>query len=340
MLPLAHRQGTILIIVAAISALMASLALTFLVRMRSDVQESETLMREAQAHIMLMAACHYIQEASRLGYDDSTTEYHKEAYGWIDIRDGAVGPKPTALSTRSIDPSNPHLLTDPNLPDPNLSHGKDYDKFFPQQTAKRFDMYLKQIPPYAIRLDPAPNAIDPTSGVPWLVEPDPKPQVASSFTQFEQGDPTPRQDSTGRAWFRLLRCGSGSNPNLARYNAATFIVTCGSGETHGFRRWSDMSPADHQIFANDQVMFESLQSTEIRLWYLVEWSPAVGGLHQFNLVHHRGPTTDSTNDNYTFNQYSQFPPNHSFYSHSQTKERNFGGTIRYVQRLTSEPPEW
>ena len=87
-------------------------------------------------------------------------------------------------------------------------------------------------------------------------------------------------------------------------------------------------------------MFESLQSTEIRLWYLVEWSPAVGGLHLFNLVHHRGPTTDSTNDNYTFNQYSQFPPNHSFYSHSHSKERNFGGTFRYVQRLTSEPQEW
>ena len=71
---LAPRHGTILIIVAAISALMASLALTFLVRMRSDVQESETLMREAQAHIMLTAACQYIQEAARLGYDNSTSE--------------------------------------------------------------------------------------------------------------------------------------------------------------------------------------------------------------------------------------------------------------------------
>jgi hypothetical protein len=330
--PPGPRQGTVLIIVAGISALMASLALTFLVRMRSDVQESETLMQEAQAHIMLVAACHYIQEASRIGYDTSATAYHDEAYGWIDIRDGAVGPKATAISSATT-ASNAHLQS---------NYGVDDDSAFPQQSVRRFDMYVKQIPPYAIRLDPAPNAIDPTTGVPWLVEPDPKPQVASSFADFERGNPAARQDSVGRSWFRLLRCGSGSNTNLARYNAATFIVTCGSGGTRGFRSrdWALMSAEERGLFANDQLTLATLETDEIRLWYLVEWSAAVGGLHQFNLVHHRGATTDANNDNFTFNQYSQVPPNHSFYSHSHTKERNFGGTIRYVQRLNSEPPEW
>lgn len=328
---LVARQGTILIIVAGISALMASLALTFLVRMRSDLFESETLMREAQAHIMLVAACQYLQEASRLGYDDSATTYHKEAYGWIDIRDGAVGPKATAISSSIGTPGDQHLLP---------GFGVDDDSAFPQQTARRFDLYVKQVPPYAIRLDTAPNAVDPSDGVPWLVEPDPKPQVADSFALFEKGIPTPRQDSIGKSWFRLLRCGQGPNANLARYNAATFIVTCGAGETRGFRRWTDMTSDEQKVFSGDRALFESLQAAESRLWYLVEWSPAVGGLHQFNLVHHRGATTDADGDNYTFNQYSHFPPNYSFYSHSQTKERNFGGTIRMVQRLTMEPPEW
>lgn len=346
------RQGTILIIVAGISALMASMALTFLVRMRSDIQESETLMREAQAHIMLMAACHYIQEASRIGYDFHASPppgapltpaaamplppvgYHREAYGWIDIRDGAVGPKPTAITT------DPLATGDPAS---RAMYGVDYDAYFPQQSVRRFDLYVKNIPPYAISLNPAPNAIDssaPINGVPWLVEPDPKPQVANSFTSFEVGDPTPRQESTARSWFRLRRCGAGPNAYLARYNAATFVVTCGSGATRGFRSrdWATMTAAERGLFGDESIL-ATLEADEIRLWYLVEWSPAVGGLHQFNLVHHRGPTRDANNDEYTFNQYSLFPHNHSFYSHSQTKERNFGGTIRYVQRLTSTPPD-
>ncbi|HEX3133705.1 MAG TPA: hypothetical protein VHX44_09020 [Planctomycetota bacterium] len=345
------RQGTVLIMVAGVSALMASLALTFLVRMRSDVEESLTLMREAQAHIMLVAACNYLQEAARLGYDYSSSPppgspsapasalplppagFHREAYGWIDIRDGAVGPKATAIS------SNPLI---PGDPDSRLQYGVDDDSAFPQQSVRRFDLYLKQVAPYAISPDAAPNAIDPSDGVPWLVEKDPKPQMAGSFATFERGDPTPRQNSTGRSWFRLLRCGRGPNVNLARYNAATFIVTCGGGETRGFRSrdWATMTPDDRALFSNDQTYLAALEANEIRLWYLVEWSPAVGGLHQFNLVHHRGATTDADNDNYTFNQYSQFPPNYSFYSHSQTKERNFGGTIRYVQRLNFEPTKW
>ena len=67
--PLPHRQGTILIIVAGISALMAAMALTFLVRMRSDVEESQLIVREAQAHIMKVAACNFIMESARLGWD-------------------------------------------------------------------------------------------------------------------------------------------------------------------------------------------------------------------------------------------------------------------------------
>lgn len=332
------RQGTILIIVAGISALMASLAITFLARMRSDVQESEQLMREAQAHIVLVAACHYIQEASRIGYDKGGSSIHPEAYGWIDIRDGAVGPKATAIATNIDQPNDRHLLP---------SHGTDDDTLFRQQEVRRCELFVKEIPPFAIKPEVAPNPIDPTAdGVPWLVELDPKPVITSSFADFSSGRvdsanrSIPKQNTLNRCWFRLLRCGKGDNPRLAIYNAATFIVTCGAGQTRGFRSWAEMTDADRQSFSNSQALFESLQQSEIRLWYLVEWSPAVGGLHMFNLVHHRGALQDAEKDSFTFNQYSHFPPNHSFYSHSHTKERNFGGTIRMVQRLVTEPLDW
>ena len=63
------RQGTILILVAGICALMAALALVFLTRMRSDMNESNLVLQHAQAKIMLAAACNYVQETSRIGWD-------------------------------------------------------------------------------------------------------------------------------------------------------------------------------------------------------------------------------------------------------------------------------
>ena len=47
------RAGTVLIIVAGIIALLSSLAFTFLVRMRSDVEETHGLVADTPARIML-----------------------------------------------------------------------------------------------------------------------------------------------------------------------------------------------------------------------------------------------------------------------------------------------
>ena len=92
------RQGTVLIIVAGVSSLMAAMALTFLVRMRSDVEESQAIVREAQAHIMKVAACNFIMESARLGWDPkpadgSRSPIRREAFGWIDVRVGRPGPR-------------------------------------------------------------------------------------------------------------------------------------------------------------------------------------------------------------------------------------------------------
>lgn len=357
------RSGTILIIVAGVSSLLASLSLLFLARMRSDMEESALLMQEGQAHIMLVAACNYIQEASRLGYDgppkraDDTYEpsanyssYHREGFGWIDVRDGTRGPKATN------DSSNPTVA--PGIPHPFVYGVHGDDNSFPIMTARRFDMYVKNVPPFAIRLDAAPNPIRPieNQGIPYLLNPDPMPVLApqnfasptdTEFKAFERGNPDPRMNSTGRAWFRLFRLGARDpadpryDARFARYNAATFIVTCGAGGSRGFKDWQEVVDEESDdLFAGDQGLFAQIQQNEIRLWYLVEWSPAVGGQMFFNSIHHRDWTWDANNDAFSITQYGVFPMNHTHYTHSQARPYNYGGTIRLIQRLVIEPEKW
>lgn len=80
------RHGALLVVVAGIAAMFAGLTFTYLLRMRSDVEESRILLREAQARVMLNAALAYIQESSRIGWG-------REAFGWCDVRDGQPGPR-------------------------------------------------------------------------------------------------------------------------------------------------------------------------------------------------------------------------------------------------------
>ena len=98
------RSGTVLIIVAGLSALLASLALAFLARQRSSQQETIWFEQDIQARIMLTAACSYIAEGSRIGYDNLLGPNHIEAYGWIDVRDGSVGPNTRGAQASVIIP--------------------------------------------------------------------------------------------------------------------------------------------------------------------------------------------------------------------------------------------
>ena len=367
-----NQKGTILIIVAGISALLASMSLVFLTRMRSDISETNAIVREAQARIMLSAACSYIQEASRLGYDFNSTkntDFHPEGYGWIDVRDGAIGPKPSAIpaTTNPVRFFNTSASTGttPHSDAAIYSFRNDNSTIFPIGAARRFDMFMKTIPPFAIRLDAAPNPIDPQDGIPFLSRPDPVPVLPrefnwsnpsnKDFNEFERGDPRPVSNSLGLAWFRLFRLGAQPHPNFSakypdtykQYNPATFIVTVGAGATGGFRffgtppdgRPIEMTSADEQRFGTKEN-FIALQSEELRYWYLVEWSPAVGGQFLFNTIHHRDGKYDANGEHFAISQYAQFPQNKSRYSHSQGKLKNFGGTIRFIQRLKTEPPEW
>ncbi len=86
----ARRGGVILVLVVGVIALLAVLATAFLARMRQDALVAEDTVRLARNRILLHAAMHYIQEASRLGYAvmnaDGTCAEPREAWGWFDVR--------------------------------------------------------------------------------------------------------------------------------------------------------------------------------------------------------------------------------------------------------------
>ncbi|MBA3848173.1 MAG: hypothetical protein H0X45_16200, partial [Planctomycetes bacterium] len=150
------RGGAVLIIVAGLCGLMAALSIAFLARMRTDATEMGVVVRDAQAKLMLSAACAYVLEAGRIGWDDSPA--HRECFGWIDVRDGTTGPKFDASGT-------------------------DDDRFFRVGSHARFPMGVLRRPPYAVQLTVAYNPIQTMPlgaalpwpapyGRPYLTEPD------------------------------------------------------------------------------------------------------------------------------------------------------------------------
>jgi hypothetical protein len=311
------RKGTVLIVVAGVSALLASLALAFLARMRSDVEESQYLIQYAQAKIMLAAACNYVQETSRLGWDNYPSspnidgyQIHEEAFGWVDVRDGSPGPKgrtglPLATMSGSVWPAI--------------------------GSAVRCPMHRVKLPPFATRLNAGfnlmvtDNPASPDYCFPLLKNPDPRPADDSSYKAFADGDKNRVADSTGRAWFRVYRDSPG-----------TFIVTCGAGGSEGYKSWSELTTADEKaLFNDDDKYFYSLRAAEVRLFYRIEWTAAVTEVTYHNLQHEIARATE---------HYETWPPNasHTWSSsrRTQTWMKNPVGTIRWIQRLVTEPSFW
>jgi len=317
------RRGTILIIVAGISALLASLALVFLARMRSDTEESQHLLQYAQAKIMLSAACNYVQESSRMGWDNGRQAVdgemiYQEAYGWVDVRDGSIGPKGKKNGGAGF--SGPALWdTTETTKWPNIG------------TYVRCPMYRMKRPPYATKLNVGynymvtDNTASPDYGYPLLKNPDPQPaQDVATYAEFTAGDKTPVVDTIGKAWFRVYRDSPG-----------TFIVTCGSGGSEGFKNWGELSATEQLQFNTDRTYFENLRNAEVRLHYRIEWTAAVTEVTYHNLQHEIGRATE---------HYETWPPNasHAWSSsrRTQTWMKNPVGTIRWIQRLVSEPTFW
>jgi hypothetical protein len=244
------RRGTILILVSGLSAILAALAFGFLSRMRIDGEEAAAMVGETQARIMLYAALSYVQEGSRLGWDDPATPEHEESYGWVDVRDGRTGPcgrhgEPLASSGAF----------------PAVGH------------AARCVMQVMKRPPFAVSLDLTPNpmVLDPT--LPWnrilnRTNPDPVPAVADPLG-FSAGDRSPRFPA--QAWFRVFRKAP-----------AVFILTCGAGATRGWRTYDDAIAAGEGATFIDRSAFDALRDAEHLLWYEVEWTAAVAGNTTFH----------------------------------------------------------
>lgn len=331
------RRGAVLIVVAALSALLATIALAFIIRQRSSSEESLQMEQDVQARIMLIAACTYIQEAGRIGYDDGADPFHREAFGWIDVR--AVDPTGAPVmgpACRGTTPSTVVPLYDAILREISGKNGLSIDRpSWPALYAvARCPMYVMERPPYAVQLTAAYNPIasDPASpafGRPYLTSPDPLPVVArpmsspTALNDYLTGDTRARANSDGRAWFRVYRDG----PD-------TFVITCGAGGSGGFNNWNEVLGAGAgALFSNDSGLFYTLLSQEVRLWYRVQWSAAVATPEVHNI---KNAWADNAPDDY----YVSFPMNSSQSIRSQSHCKNMGGTFRYIERLRFQPTNY
>jgi hypothetical protein len=335
------RAGTILIIVAGLSALLASLALTFLVRNRSDAEEAQSVLRDVQARIMLVAALNYIQEGSRIGWDRypntprtrndafpggdmSATEVavHEETFGWLDVRDGRIGP----ITQEG------HVVWSSDL---RVHDGIRLRPAWPApDSIVRCPMHVWKRTRFATTMHAAYNPIQthtPTATdylMPYLRNRDPMP-AGIGWLDHAQGDDTPTTDSAGRAWFRILREGP-----------STFLITCGAGGTLGFRSYAEVVAQGQQdLFNNDPGFFSILATQESRLWYRAEWSASSAEPTYHWQQHH---TTFAGNSN--VDSYLQWPLNasHSWNTgpRSPAFDKNQGGTFRWIMRLKQEPTNW
>ena len=349
------RQGTILIIVAGLSALLAGLTLAFIAKNHSESEETRIALNDAQARLMLVAACNYIQECSRIGWDryprlpaipgappgpplspplptetndvfpggggGQTVSVHEETFGWIDVRDGSIGPKP--LVTQTFDQFfGVHTLMDWT--------GASRRCWPAIDGIARCPMYVRKKPSYSTALTVCYNPIstdssDPNYLMPYLRNPDPKPPDNPSWNEFVTGDATPITHTANKSWFRVLREGP-----------STFLITCGAGGTQGFHNYQEaVSQEMAAQFNNDARYFETLATQEIRLWYRVEWSAAAAeGTYHWQLHH-----TQENEDSY-FQWAVNASSTKSFGNRSPASDKNMGGTFRWIMRLRNEPTNW
>jgi hypothetical protein len=350
------RSGTVLIVVAGLSALLVSMTLVFISQMRTQAEESDDVVRDAQARIMLYAACSYILESGRLGWDrywgpypfasvsPSTAQVngipiHEEAFGWVDVRDGSIGPKrqdgslvfPCSDASTGAGPAFPAVSID-------ASTGR----------AARCPMFVWRRTRFAISPATVCNAIDTTPGntdfgLPLLRNPDPQPEVSNgwatgtvnaarfddpayatnNYDDYVHGDPLPRSNSTAMSWFRVVRIGP-----------ARFVITCGAGGTLGYQSWTDVQN-DHAtaLFAT-QDFFNDLSYAETRSWYMVEWSPAISGVTYQCIDNEQQP------DHYQWRPFNAIHENFPWGWQSQPHARNMVGTMRWIQKLFVQPPVW
>jgi hypothetical protein len=328
------RAGTLLIVVVGISALFMSISLVFLVNMRSDAAESATLMREAQARLVLIGGLQYIQEASRLGWErldsnNKETPEHEEAFGWTDVRDGSAGPK-------DKDGIPLYDVTSDKFP---VIGGK----------AARFELYVMEQPPFAIKPTFAHNPVPLQPTLAWkdLVNyktPDPQP-VAPNWQEFKDGKPRPRMATVNKAWMRIYRDKNTpvdpANPtSLTNFvEPATFTITCGAGATLGYRTYDEAkAEGADELFLKDRNYFAELRQQERILWFRTEWTSAVGGSGMGVRMKDGYWELPEINKGAYKDVYQGTPLAGT--KHQWWVNRNAVGSFLWIQRLENEPNNW
>lgn len=326
-----NRRGAILILTVGVCAMIAALALGFIMRTRADALEMSLVLRQAQARLMLSAACAYVLESGRIGWDDPADNTAaggvQEASGWVDVRSGLPGPR---------DPAGAPLFSDAKVLKRRITDAAPSRPRWPAIGGTCIcPMMVAERPPFAIDGNTSPNPIvndpaHPEFGLPLLRNPEPMPQfspdlpggatVAQRWDDWSAGSRVIPGDRSSalrlraggdqQAWFRLHR----DSP-------ATFIATVGCGGTLGYRDWDEVEVLGAAgRFANDRAFFEQLRDDEIRMWYRLEWSAAVR----------------STGAGYATG---------NALSTDQGMQRwaraiNQAGTISLVQRLRTPPETW
>jgi len=327
-----HRRGMLLLVVAALAALLAAMSLTFLITARNAGQQAVVIEQHAQARLMLMAACSYILESGRIGYHNAAGA-NAEAYGWIDVRDGAIGPRLRGTADPSIGvvPQGVNLTPVAEGARPALARWPAIG------SAMRAPMNALVRPPFAIRAIAATNPVgndagdSTTFGMPYLRNLPVQP-VATTWNEFNDGDRRPLAATANRAWFRTYRDGP-----------ATFVITVGAGGTQGFRNWAEvLAQGADDRFASDPDVFATLRAAEVRQWFRVEWSASVANPE----VHHNHPFAQNNDPaiafgiNVTEAQSLKRTTGYGAPNRSLPHARNSAGTIRWVSRLRTEPTFW
>lgn len=358
------RGGMALIIVVAIAALLAGLSAMFLGMVRQEAASSRSVSQEAQARLMLAAGILYVQETSRLGWGA------EPCFGWVDVRDGGLGPRPGVRRDGTIPPPS-WWSGGGYAPSPTLALPVRSARRWPYPgSAVRCDMHAVRQPVAAVAAVYAYNpyradlgGADQSRRAGYrMLQPQP---VADDLSGFLAGDQTERPESIGIGWFRIYReedaDRDGDQRNGDGIDApwdsvayppgchTTFIIACGAGETRGFRFWDageagydpslePVTAAASGLFTEDQ--FRYARDNQLVLWYRVEWSAHTGGEADLAQAYYPGWKDLSQaahgtwfDGNYTRNRMDTV-------GRRAHRSLNAFGTMRFIQRLDREPPRW
>lgn len=223
---------------------------------------------------------------------------HQECFGWVDVRDGQVGPKTLDYDGRqefqvervwvaSLKGYRWRAKTVGGAADP--TPGPSFDlRFDPRPVENdgvedrpawpaihgvvRAPLAVPERPPFAIRLDATPNPIDnrpvlaggipnPLFGIPLLTRPDPQPYhetPPADAAAAWEAHASGARDAAGN--LRLRPNGDQLGwIRIYRDGPATFTITCGVGASEGWRDWDEVV---HVGGAAVQARFGDQQSFE------------------------------------------------------------------------------